>query len=251
MAWFTFNSNERLYSVTIQSVSKKFGLSQATIVELLANAGYNLFMPFARLSKEHLDVILLAYAQALRSHYKSSIRNFHNFDEVKKREVIEFYKKFIRRSLFDQLSMDFDEGIGIDKEIAFLRTNLDKQLIREYFFDTIRQMELDELMREFHIDYNHDAVIVESSISTPRIHHELRWKISKKHVFSDIKSRISTIIFAGHYYIFTAEEDSITAFLTSLKRCFSAVENTLGEALNYTISKLNSPCTKYKPLLIE
>lgn len=63
------------------------------------------------------------------------------------------------------------------------------------------------------------------------IHREITWRtVQIKPTYTDIKSRIFTTIISGHYYIFSAEEDSDTALLSSITRCFSAVQKTLGEA---------------------
>ena len=145
---------------------------------------------------------------------------------------LNFYSKFLRRSIFSydfklELSAnDFAEPKGIFKE------NLDSALIRDYFFERIKEIEFYESMGEFPFDGYHNIHVLNSIQHPPLIHRELKWRVNLKHSFRDIKSRITTIIITGHYYIFSSEEDLFTTFLTSIKRCFSTVNNTLGEALN-------------------
>lgn len=252
MGWFNFLTKSKKYNVTLSSVAKEFGMSQSFITELLVNAGYNTFlMPFTRLNNDHLEIILSAYVNSVKSYYRESSKNFTKFDLQKQEELRRYFKQFIHKGFFSsEFTIVINHEIQLASNGRIFNQNLDSGLIRDFFFETIDRIEFRERMREnAYYDFNEEFQILVSNIRPSFVHHELKWRLNIKHTFNDIKSRIFTITITGHYYIFTAEEDLFAAFLTSLDRCFSAVKKALGEALKFNNSNFNPQWKKiYLPL---
>lgn len=258
MSWFSFNSKEREYNISIRSIAKEFGISISVIQTLLRDAGYNpLLLEFTRLNNKHLEVILLAYAQSIKSLYKEASNNYIKYTLKEQEELRDFFRKFVRKSFFlPEVEIRINDRILPAKNGKIYKSDLDNDLISEYFFKRIKHLEIEQEIASYQFDPYldiHDLFTSGVTLDLARpsfINHQLKWRTKIKHTFTDIKSRIFTTIITGHYYIFSAEEDSATALLPSITRCFSAVKQTLGEALNNINSNI-SPKWKitYMPLL--
>ena len=258
MGWFSFNSKEREYNISISAIAKEFGISRGVINALMKEAGYNpgQFI-FTNLAKRHLEIILLAYVHSIKSLYKESSKNFSNYSLKEQEELKVFFGKFIRKTFFlPEVEIRINDRILPASNGKIFKSDLDNDLIRDYFFKRIEQLEIEQEFLSYNLgDFDGFDLsdLVNSLHYTPRpsfIYRQMNWTIKIKHTFTYIKSRIFTITLTGHYYIFSAEEDSAAALIPSITRCFSAVKLTPGEALNINISKL-TPTWKpvYMPLL--
>ena len=266
MSWFSFNSKEREYNVSLRSIAKEFGVSISVIHNLLRDAGYNpLLLEFTRLNNKHLEVVLLAYAHSIKSLYKEASNNYNKYTLKEQEELRGFFGKFIRKSIFlPEVEIRINDRILPAKNGKIYKSDLDNELISDYFFKRIKQLEIEQEIASYQINIDDLQNVyifagdlleyVQSNshkVETPFfIDLKLRWRVRIRAVFTNIKSRIFAIFITGHYYIFSAEEDSATAFLTSITRCFSAVEKVLGEALK-KINLKRTPTWKiiYNPLL--
>lgn len=251
MSWFKFTSVEKKYNISINTIAKDLGVNTAFINNLLSNAGYNpLQLSFSKLTDKHLEIILLAYASSLKSYYKKASKDFNKYDLNGQNQLREFFAKFIRKRFFSSYfvltnSNEFSECI----DGRIFKSDLDNDLIRDYFFNRIKQLE----SFNYRSDYFHESDLgsINSGNSRPPafIYREMKLRIHINHTFNDIKSRLFTTVITGHYYIFSSEEDSLTALLTSIKRCFLAVVFSLREALKFNNSKLTPNYgTKYTSL---
>lgn len=250
MSWFNFNSKEREYSISVKTIAKEFGIDITVINTLLKNAGYNpMHLAFLSLTNKHLDVILVAYTQAVRSLYKEASKNFSGYNLNEQKELRDFFGRFVRKSFFKpDVAVLINDKILPASNGKIFKADLDNELISDYFFRRIRQLELELELVNCKFDYYKDIyeleliTIREVAVDIPRplfIYRIMKWRIKVKHTFTDIKSRIFTTIITGHYYIFSAEEDAAAAMLTSSKRCFLAVNKTLGEAFKNLNLKSN------------
>lgn len=264
MSWLNFNKKNKKHNVLLADVTKEFGMTQNYIINILSMAGYSVFnIPSFRLNNSHLEIISSAYVNSVKSLYKESSKNFMKFDRIKQMELKRFFNHFINRSFFSTNNInEITDEILLSGNEKIFSENLNPELIRSYFFSIIEEIELREAINTLRLDSNLDLDFdfdflnfttntpVTTITSKPKfIHYELKWRLKAKHAFNDIKSRFFTTIITGHYYIFNSEEDSITVFLTSIKRCFSTVKITLGEVLKQNNSNFNQSWTKiYKPL---
>jgi hypothetical protein len=245
MSWFSFNTKEREYNISIRSIAKEFGISISVIHNLLRDAGYNpLLLEFTMLNNKHLEVILLAYTHSIKSLYKEASNNYSKYTLKEQEELRDFFGKFIRKSFFmPEVEIRINDRILPARNGKIYKSDLDNELISEYFFKRIKHLEIEQEIASYQFDSYldlHDlyASAVTVDLARPSfIYRQLKWRTKVKHTFTDIKSRIFTTIITGHYYIFSAEEDSYAALLPSITRCFSAVQQTLGEALNINNSK--------------
>lgn len=239
MSWFSFNSKEREYTISISDITKEFGIHRSVINTLLQDAGYNpsQFI-FTNLAQKHLEIILLAYVHSIKSLYKEASKNFGTYSLKEQEELRDFFGRFVRKSFFmPEVVLQINDRILLAKNGKIFKSDLDNDLIRDYFFKRIRQLEIEREFLSYHMDdleaFNlHSSVDLRPNLPRPSfIYRLLKWNTKVKHTFTDIKSRIFTTTITGHYYIFSADEDSATALIPSIKRCFSAVGQTLGEAL--------------------
>jgi hypothetical protein len=250
MGLLNFFSSAKQYTVSIGSVSKRFGFSRAYLINLLASSGYNMNdMLFGTLNRDQLEIILGAYTNSVKTLYKNHSKNFQSYDKLKQESLKNFFQQFIRRSLFSSAVTIHINGEAVLSN-RFLNEELDVELIRKYFYSIIQEIEFEELYGTDYIEWS-SSISECVNASSPKydwIHRELKWKIIINHSFNNIKSRIFSTIVTGHYYIFSSEEDYFTAFLTSFKRCFSAVIFTLGEVLKNNHSNFDplwKPKLKY------
>lgn len=224
MSWFGFYSKEKEYNVSINSIAKEFGLSISVINALLKDAGYNpRLLQFSKLQNKHLEVILLAYAHSIKSLYKEASNNYSKYTLKEQEELRNFFGKFIRKSIFSpEIAIRINDRILPAKNGKIYKSDLDNDLICDYFFKRIRQLEIEQEIESFHFETYVDLEEFYErflTVDVPRpsfIYRMLKWRTKVKQTFTDIKSRIFTTIITGHYYIFSAEEDAAIALLPSL-----------------------------------
>lgn len=232
MSWFSFNSKEKEYSISLNTIAKEFGLSVSSIQLLLIDAGYNpRLLHFSKLQNKHLEVILLAYVHSIKSLYKEASNNYSKYTLKEQEELRTFFGKFIRKSILSpEIEIRINDRIFPAKNGKIYKSDLDNDLICDYFFKRIEHLEAEQGLERYHLETRIEAFlgiyrdideIYKSSLSgdVPRpsfIYQMLKWRTKVKQTFTDIKSRIFTTIITGHYYIFSAEEDSAIALLPSL-----------------------------------
>lgn len=257
MNWFSFNSREREYSISITAIAKEFGISRTVIYALLSDAGYHhAQFTFSKLTHKHLEIILLAYAHSIKSLYSNASKNFGSYELREQEELRDFFGKFVRKSFFKpEVVIQINDRILPASNGKIFKSDLDNDLIRDYFFKRIVLLEMEQEIASYQFDkfsdYNFSLkdLIADHPRPSAFIYRQLKIRVRVKHTFTDIKSRIFTTVITGLYYVFSAEEDSVTALLSSIKRCFSAVQQTLGEALNINNSKFTPKWKiKYIPL---
>lgn len=247
MGWFNFNSKDRVYNVTIRDLVKEFNIDISIVRALLKDAGYNLGqLASYNLKQEHLEVILLAYTQSVKTLYKESCKNFSIYSPEQQQELRAFFGKFVRKNFFiPEMVLQINDRMLPAANGKIFKSDLKLELIRDDFFNRIKNIEIEKEIASYQIEFHtlkdiylfaEDLYEYIHSNKTKNgapsfINHKLKWRVTVKPVFDNIKERIFSVIVTGHYHIFSTDEDANTAMLPTIKRGFSAVKQSLGEAL--------------------
>lgn len=239
MNLFRFNSTERVYNVTISDIVKEFSIDVSVVRTLLKNAGYNPGqLAISNLKQEHLEVIFLAYANSVKSLYKESCKNFTSYTPEQQKELREFFGKFVRKNFFiPDLVFQINDKILPETNGKIFKSDLKLELIRDDFFKRIKHLEIEKEIASYQIEFDtlkdiylfaedlyeyiHTRRVKERTPSF--INYKLKWRVSVKPVFDNIKERIFSVIITGHYHTFSIDEDADAALLPPTAKGFSAV----------------------------
>jgi hypothetical protein len=217
-------------SVTLKDVALKFEMRSNFLIDLLNNAGHKIEDENFVLKEDHLKIISITYIRSIKKYYKKCSKEFHSLDKNKQEYLVEFFSQFVKN----------------DKKV--FKSKLENTYIEYYFEKTITDLSwlklLDSLNSSIFTDKLDPKIYIKNDVNEKNDYHALIYKDINwdykpriKIKFTDIRSNIKKIIISAYYYIFSCEED-VPAVLSSVKRCFSAVNFSLGEALTNINVKL-------------
>ncbi|WP_417559076.1 MULTISPECIES: hypothetical protein [Flavobacteriaceae] len=221
-----FNSSfcrpKSVKGIYLHDLSRRLGVPSETIIQLLEGYGFNIdTLPTNYLNSEHLDIILKAYVNSVKSAYKNQSKSFKNGQLNDEGGWRNFFSKFIRPE-FSFSQMSFEDTIKM-----VFREKLDDDLIIDYFWTVLSTSRLSN----YNIAYG-EVVDVENHKS---IYSKYRYKIKllvrKNSQIKDFRSQIKSILISSHYYIFSSEDEDSNE--STSHQYFSRINNLIREALNF------------------
>lgn len=222
--------NDKPLDVRLKDLSKKLGIQQNVIVEILKEAGFEVFnRANFLLNEKHLEILSQKYIESVKHLQKRLIKKNFVADLNYKANIRKFILKFV-----DQ--QDFPENVLSDNSISKLKLNTD--LIRAFFFNLINEIFLQAKLSALYSNINDEYKNIRKFLS--------RIKIKVKSYFNHINSKILFTTVTGQYYIFTDEEDVIVE--KKIAKDFSTIKNLTREALNKTHHLMLNNNGKYKSI---
>jgi hypothetical protein len=218
----SFNRPKRVKGIYLHDLSRRLGITRETIIQLLEGYGYNIDnLPTNYLSSEHLDVILKAYTNSVKSTYKSHSKSFKSGQLNDESGWRNFFSKFIRPE-FSFTQMSFDDTLKM-----VFREKLDDELIIDYFWTVLGTSRLS--------NYNIASGEVVEVENHKSVYNKYRYKIKllvrKNSTIKDFRAQIKSILISSHYYIFSSEDEDSNE--STNYKYFSRINNLTREALNF------------------
>lgn len=225
------------YNVTLKDVAKKLGVSRSSIVEILKENGFEAinFSDFL-LDYNHLEVLSEKYVESVKSLQNRFSKKYFFYNLNEREQIRKFLLKFINTEKISK-NLFFDENI--------IKSKLDKNLIKEFFFNLIDEIRLEVSLGKLSIQIKDDYK--KFRILIPKI------KIKIKRSFSNNNSNIFFLTITGHYYIFTDEEGQIvekkfTKDFSTIKYLYREALNNIHNLMFINNGKYKSTNRKYKKL---
>lgn len=201
MEFFQLYRTRRKHNVSLKSVAIKLNLSEDKIISILQNAGFDIFyFPSIRLNEDHLEVLSNSYVESIKSYHNSKSKKYYNLNFEERHEFNHFFYRFIKKSynIWEYNNID----VSLDKVV---NSNLDNDLIKDFFFNLVSQIEYHETISNGY--YLQNIAYVEKIFNKYRHKIKLRLKHKLKSLLSDIRTLIHSILVCCHYYIFSDDED--------------------------------------------
>lgn len=196
--------------VNFSNFSKKIGISENQIIDLLINSGFdNVNESTIYLNEEHLNIVSKAYIKSVKSYYNSSSKNYFKFDNVKQKEIRIFFSRFINKGLSNWNLLRNENTLD-----DVLGGKLDAELIKYYFDKLVNDIQIEEILKSSFSDFSFIREARYTKIKDSederifnKHKHFINFKIKSKNLFNDIRSELQSILICCHYYIFSDEED--------------------------------------------
>ena len=210
----------RVKGIYLHDLSRRLGISSENIIELLEGYGFEISdFPANYLNSEHLDVILKAYVNSVKSLYKSHSKNYKNGKLNDENGWRNFFSKFIRPEFsFSLLSIE-------DTLEMVFREKLDDELIVDYFWTVLSTSRLSD----YNIVYTDDVEKHKSIYNKYR--YKIKLLVRRNSIIKDFRSQIKSILISSHYYIFSSEDEDSNESTNS--KYFSRINSFTREALNF------------------
>lgn len=227
-------------NISLFRIAQKLGLSEEDILTLLEDAGFDTKnSSLAFLNEHHLEVLSRSYIKSIKSYYSKVSKNHYELDFEEQNNLKLFFSKFIQEEInFSFLKFSFTQGYEINHKSPLDRVfveKLDDNLIKNFFHELIFQHECNEYSENL-LGFV-DILYVEKIFH--KIKHRFKIKLNSQYEFSDIRSRLYSILICCHYYIFSDDEDHIGK--ATPKESLSDLKHKIGEALNEIIYLKFSP----------